>query len=252
MSEEKELEKMAENTGNITDTLVYRGFVDDKYDDDVKYDFDETPVMICPAGEWTGGSTDGKIVKQVIDDVALDRLAETAEEVLVDRDHGSMKTALDRDTRAYGWASGFRAVKNAGDFSGLYGVIKWSDKGKDLIKDRSYRFLSPAFELDSDGRPVKLISIGLTNRPNFKMAPIINSTPDENNVSIAEEIMTKEEIEALVAETVKAAVEKALAKPETEPVEEKTEAVDACAGEKEKTETVAEAPVEEKTEEKTE
>lgn len=198
----KKLNKLAVNTSPIKDKLVYRGFIDDdRYsDDDVEYDFDETLVMICPRGDWKGGTTNGKIVNQKIDDTALDMLVNnTTEEVLVDKDHASMKDVFNRDTQAYGWASDFVAVKDAGDFSGLYGKIKWSEDGKDLIKDRSYRFLSPAFELDEDGRPVKLISIGLTNRPNFKMTPILNSeSGDDKETSIIEDVMTKEEIIELI------------------------------------------------------
>lgn len=223
---EEDLDKMADMTKPIKDQIVYRGFVDDRFsDDEVEYDFDQTLVMICPQGEWTGGTSDGKIVTQKIDETALDTLAAQQEEVLVDRDHESMKSVLERDTRAYGWASDFVAVKNAGDYSGLYGIIKWSDKGKDLIKDRSYRFLSPAFELDKDGRPVKLISIGLTNRPNFKMAPIINAVPDSTDAtttSTTKEIMTKEEIVEIVKQIL-AEQKPAKEKPAEETTEQKQE-----------------------------
>ena len=199
----KKLNKLAVNTSPIKDKLVYRGFIDDdRYsDDDVEYDFDETLVMICPRGDWKGGTTNGKIVNQKIDDTALEMLVNNAtEEVLVDKDHASMKDVFNRDTQAYGRASDFVAVKDAGDFSGLYGKIKWSEEGKDLIKDRSYRFLSPAFELDEDGRPIKLISIGLTNRPNFKMTPILNSESGDvdKETSIIEDVTTKEEIIELI------------------------------------------------------
>ena len=240
---EEDLDKMADMTKPIKDQIVYRGFVDDRFsDDEVEYDFDQTLVMICPQGEWTGGTSDGKIVTQKIDETALDTLAAQQEEVLVDRDHESMKSVLERDTRAYGWASDFVAVKNAGDYSGLYGVIKWSDKGKDLIKDRSYRFLSPAFELDKNGRPVKLVSIGLTNRPNFKMAPIINAIPDDSTdgttTSTTKEIMTKEEIVEIVKQILaeqKPAEEKT-AEETTEQKKEQTQTVDnACGDKKEQT-----------------
>lgn len=226
MNEDLNLEEMADMTTPIADKIVYRGFVDDRFnDDEVEYDFDETLVMICPYGDWTGGTADGKIVTQKIDDIALETLATQQDEVLVDRDHGSMKNVMERDTRAYGWAGNFIAVKNAGDFSGLYGTIKWSEEGKNLIKDRSYRFLSPAFELDKDGRPIKLISIGLTNRPNFKMAPIINSVPDDNNITITEEIMTKEDVIDIVKQLLdeqkaEVAVEAEKAEANEEKVEE--------------------------------
>lgn len=261
------LEEMADMTTPITDKIVYRGFVDDRFsNDEVVYDFDETLVMICPYGEWTGGTADGKIVTQVIDEIALETLATQQDEVLVDKDHGSMKNVMERDTRAYGWAGNFIAVKNAGDFSGLYGTIKWSEEGKSLIKDRSYRFLSPAFELDKDGRPIKIISIGLTNRPNFKMAPIINSVPDNNNnLTIIEEIMTKEDVIEIVkqllteekTETVDSEVEnkdeavEVVEEKKEEKIEETTEAVDSCGDQEKKDEATNEQP-EEKVEEKVE
>ena len=124
-----------------------------------------------------------------------------------------MRGQEDRNTEAYGWISGLKAIVGLGDMDGLYGLIKWTSKGIELAKDRIYRFLSPVFELDADGRAVKLVNVALTNRPALPLPPIINSeAEDEKNISITDskkdtDNMNKDELNALVVEMVKKALD---------------------------------------------
>lgn len=122
-----------------------------------------------------------------------------------------MRGPEDRDTEAYGWISGLRAVTGLGDMSGLYGIIKWTSKGIALARDRIYRFLSPVFELDAQGRATKLINVALTNRPALPLPPIINSEPEDTTTSMTQtqkdtDNMNKEEIAELVKQEVAAAL----------------------------------------------
>ena len=125
-----------------------------------------------------------------------------------------MRGQEDRNTEAYGWISGLKAIVGLGDMDGLYGSIKWTSKGIELAKDRIYRFLSPVFELDAEGRAVKLVNVALTNRPALPLPPIINSeAEDEKNISITDskkdtDNMNKDELNALVVEMVKNALDK--------------------------------------------
>ena len=184
-NETDNLEEMAMNSEPITDTVVYRGFVDETLDSDITYDFGETLVMITPIGEFTGSTVDGKPVKEIVDEESVKTMAQQTEEVLLDRDHASMRTN-DRDSSAAGWISGFKAVVNLGDMSGLYAIVKWTSEGIRLVKDRIYRFLSPVFELDANGRAIRLVNVGLTNRPALKMMPILNNESNDNTISITE------------------------------------------------------------------
>ena len=219
-NETDKLDEMAMNSEPITDTIVYRGFVDETLDSDITYDFGETLVMITPIGEFTGSTVDGKPVKEIVDEESVKTMAQQTEEVLLDRDHASMRTN-DRDSSAAGWISGFKAVVNLGDMSGLYAIVKWTSEGIRLVKDRIYRFLSPVFELDANGRAIRLVNVGLTNRPALKMMPILNNESNDNTISITEtKTMEDTNIENECPDKKKDEVRNEEVDEKTEPVEE--------------------------------
>ena len=210
----KELNKLAKNSEPIKDQIVYRGFVDENADPDIDYDYSaDTLVKISPIGKFAGSSPDGKKRVEIIDDQSVMQMAKQTEEILLDKDHESMRGPEGCNTEAYGWISGLKAIVGLGDMDGLYGYVKWTPKGIELAKDRIYRFLSPVFELDAEGRAVKLVNVALTNRPALPLPPIINSeAEDEKNISITDskkdtDDMNKDEINALVVEMVKKALE---------------------------------------------
>ena len=210
----KELNKLAKNSEPIKDQIVYRGFVDENADPDIDYDYSaDTLVKISPIGKFAGSSPDGKKRVEIIDEQSVMQMAKQTEEILLDKDHESMRGPEGRNTEAYGWISGLKAIVGLGDMDGLYGLIKWTPKGIELAKDRIYRFLSPVFELDAEGRAVKLVNVALTNRPALPLPPIINSeAEDEKSISITDskkdtDNMNKDELNALVVEMVKKALE---------------------------------------------
>ena len=208
----KELASMAMNAEPLKDTLVYRGFIDEALDPDVEYDYGDTLVMLTPLGEFVGSTPDGKTTKEIIDEESVIKMAMQTEEILLDKDHASMRPVEERNTEAMGWISGLKAITNLGSMNGLYGIIKWTGEGKKLAQERVYRFLSPVFQLDENGKAVKLINVALTNRPNLKMPPIINSEAEKEELSITKikkdtDDMNKDELNALVVEMVKKALE---------------------------------------------
>ena len=197
--------------------------------------------MITPLGEFVGSSTDGKPTKEIIDEESIIQMARQTEELLLDRDHASMRSQDERNTKAYGWISGLKAIVGLGDMDGLYGTIKWTPDGIELVKERAYRFLSPVFELDGDGRAIKLVNVALTNRPALPLPPIINSeSEDGNKISITNskkdtDLMNKDEIENMIKDMVKQAIS------ENNKTEEKTEVVNSeCKVDETKKETTNE------------
>ena len=197
--------------------------------------------MITPLGEFVGSSTDGKPTKEIIDEESIIQMARQTEELLLDRDHASMRSQDERNTKAYGWISGLKAIVGLGDMDGLYGTIKWTPDGIELVKERAYRFLSPVFELDGDGRAVKLVNVALTNRPALPLPPIINSeSEDGNKISITNskkdtDLMNKDEIENMIRDMVKQAIS------ENNKTEENTEVVNSeCKVDETKKETTNE------------
>lgn len=120
-------------------------------------------VQLCPYGNWANGS-----INQVCDEEAFENLvSEFESEVLVDFDH---EAETGGSTAAAGWLQALAIDEELG----LVGEIKFTDSGAEAVTARRMRYLSPCWEIDSDGRPSKLISVGLTNKPNIPVACMLN------------------------------------------------------------------------------
>jgi phage I-like protein len=78
------------------------------------------------------------------------------------------------DRKAYGWIMAIEARDD-----GLYLQPKWGAAGQDLLANAHYKWFSPFWGCRNDGlengrailRPVRLVSIGLTNTPNIEGIP---------------------------------------------------------------------------------
>lgn len=134
------------------------------------------------------------ITQQALEELA-ERLNSSNQEVLCDVDHGSCKPGVDKNSEATGWFSKFVVHP----LKGLFGLLKLTAKGRELVSERAYRFLSPVFRLDENGFPVELHSVAMTNVPAFAghIRPILNAEPT-NEVKE----MSKEEIVELVRNTI--------------------------------------------------
>lgn len=101
-------------------------------------------VLICPVGRFVGSNSKGEPVPQNFTQESLEAIAtslnQTGKEILCDADHASAKEGLERNTRAVGWFSKF--VANA---KGLFGLLKLTKWGRELISNREYRSVSPVF-----------------------------------------------------------------------------------------------------------
>ena len=121
---------------------------------------------MAPIGDFNGSDAEGNAVPERITKESLDALAEklnaSDQEILVDVDHSSVRRGLDRDTHAAGWISRFFTT-----VKGLFGKIKLTKRGKELVENREFRFLSPVFQLGEDGTPTELHSVAFTNTPAF-------------------------------------------------------------------------------------
>lgn len=148
----------------------------------------DTWVHLAPLGDFPGTlvTSDGeKSIIQRIDRAALDAIVRNFEpKVLVDLEHRSMFPR--GDTAAAAW---ILALEIRPD--GLWGRLDLSDIGEGAIKNKRYRHLSPAFDVEPVGtgddgidivRPVRLTSAGLTNNHNLKaLQPLTNSAAAESN-----------------------------------------------------------------------
>lgn len=125
-------------------------------------------VRLLPAGRFhpadgrkldvPGWYIDGPLAAQLIDRFNARRDAR-----VIDYEHQTLLTEKNgQPAPAAGW---FRALEwREGD--GLYAVdIEWTAKAAAMIAAREYRYLSPVFSYDRDGRVLEILHAALTNNP---------------------------------------------------------------------------------------
>ena len=134
----------------------------------------EIEVQISPFGNFSNTDDEGEKHVQVCDRAALDAVAAAFDApVLVDFDHASEDG---ESTEAAAWVESLCVH----DELGLMGRFRFTDKGAEAAKYRRYRFVSPVWNTDGEDRPTKLLRVGLTNRPQIPVKPLINSVRKHN------------------------------------------------------------------------
>jgi phage I-like protein len=144
--------------------------------------------MAAKKGEYPvrleSSATPKNVLLQIIDDAACEKMAnrfaqdkatDPTLELLVDQDHFSDNT--EKPSQAFGW---IQNLQNRAD--GLWAQIAWTPDGAAAVKNKTYRFLSPVWNLaDCEQlgnrriRPTRLDKVAVTNEPNIKgMAPLKN------------------------------------------------------------------------------
>jgi phage I-like protein len=128
-------------------------------------------VQLTPAGprlpgldgrEWT--MTDPAAV------IAACRAVRGAVEIPVDFEHAThVKGARGEAAPAVGWVRDLEARDGA-----IWGRVEWNESGREAVASRGYRFVSPGFDFHKlTGAVRRIVSVGLTNLPNFTM-PALN------------------------------------------------------------------------------
>lgn len=213
-----------------------------------------TEIEIAKVGEYNGSDKDGNPIKENLTEESLKAIVEDVNnecrEILVDKQHNSMKQGLERDDSACGWLKAL-SFKNGS----IFGKCFWTKLGRQLIDSRILRFISPVFHLNKEGIPTKLVNVALVNQPALNdINPVINSQPTEiKEESIID--MTKEELKALIEEIMaEKAKEEAIRDAKEDAIEDAiekasgvVEVMDSCGKEddKIKNEAVVEDPKEE-------
>lgn len=161
-------------------------------------DYGELSVQLSPIGEFYGSDVEGNPIPEKLTEKSLSALAEKlnqGDEILADIDHASTRVGNSRDSSAAGWFSKFVVQP----LKGLFATLRLTKRGKELVENREYRYLSPTFILDENGEPIDLHSASFTNIPAFKghIKPILNQ---ESNEILKEEIlnMTREELKEMI------------------------------------------------------
>lgn len=119
-------------------------------------------VRLCPAGRVESRNGEFNMDRKAADALIAD-YERHGTPVPIDVDHGSLDPTAQIDRRgAVGWIESL----HFDDRRGLFAMVRWTDRGRQLIRDGSFTFISPALLLrKSDRRPVSLDSAALVTRP---------------------------------------------------------------------------------------
>lgn len=125
-------------------------------------------IPVIPAGTTVG--VDGRVFVLADPEAVVRAFRDGGRELPVDLEHSThIKGPKGEEAPAVGWITDLAVDQGA-----IIAAISWNASGRSLIADKSYRFYSPAFTHDADGRVIALRSLGLTNEPNFTSLPALN------------------------------------------------------------------------------
>jgi phage I-like protein len=97
-------------------------------------------------------------------------------EIPVDFEHAThVKGARGEPALAVGWVRELDVRDGA-----IWGRVEWNDAGREAVASRGYRFVSPGFDFHKlTGAVRRIVSVGLTNLPNFTMPALNRSGENE-------------------------------------------------------------------------
>ena len=150
-------------------------------------------VQLCPFGNFPGEKSMQVCDRAAFEQLIADWRANGSKEILMDFEHQSEVERIDSDTRAAAWISNL-AID---DERGLVGDVKFTDQGAEAVSNRRLRFLSCTWYTDKAGRPMKMTTVALTNKPNIPVAPILNKEPVPGVKTVEEKKGSEMDIEKL-------------------------------------------------------
>lgn len=123
-------------------------------------------VRMLPAGEFRSADGSGRPLDapawRLDADLAaqlITRANSRADRKVIDFEHQTLKSAQNGQPAP---ASGWMAALEWRD-DGLYASVDWTEEAAAMIAARKYRYISPVFTYDSEGRVLDLLHAGLTN-----------------------------------------------------------------------------------------
>ncbi|NRA85786.1 MAG: hypothetical protein HRU28_00030 [Rhizobiales bacterium] len=127
-----------------------------------------TELMVLPAGRVIG--RDGRYWYNDRPEEIVKNFNDDKVDLPMDYEHGSEWDSYDgAPVRASGWVKSLYIVDGA-----VFAKVEWTPSAKQMIADKEYRYISPAFWHDKNFIIFKLTSIGLVHKPNLVALPALN------------------------------------------------------------------------------
>jgi phage I-like protein len=141
---------------------------------------DGAPAVIQLLAIGSNPSRNGKPPVVRVDDRAhADRIAAAtaahhrSNQIVVDYDHQSVfgaRAGVGGTAPAAGWMSRVFATDE-----GVFADVEWTAAAASALGAREYRYLSPVFQHDAQGRVIRIINAALTNTPSLDLAAVASA-----------------------------------------------------------------------------
>lgn len=110
-----------------------------------------------------------------------------AQPVVIDIDHASEEARPGTIVPAVGWVDRLEVRDGA-----IWGQVRWSDLGRELMAQQAYRFVSPALVVNRVSRVVaRLTSVGLVHKPNLALQALNSEENEQMDTAILEALGLK-------------------------------------------------------------
>ncbi|KTT63653.1 hypothetical protein NS383_18980 [Pseudomonas oryzihabitans] len=133
-------------------------------------------IELIPAGPAVTGR-DGRfwLFDELSQGLVIDAFTARDIDLAVDWEHASeIKAPLGEEAPAAGWVDQLEIRDGA-----LWGHVQWTPRGDVQVAAREYRFLSPVFDYDPTSLRIgRLVSLGLTNKPNLFLTALNRETQE--------------------------------------------------------------------------
>ena len=148
-------------------------------------------IQVIPYGSHTTPKGDF-VHDQISQDLVINDFMQRRKDTVIDYEHQTLKGI---EAPAAGWIKSAKIVNKGQD--GTWVEVEWTEKAKQYIANKEYRYVSPVFLVrKADRRVVKLLHVALTNDPNIDgMVPLINKAEFREEHY---EIQTHKEDEAML------------------------------------------------------
>lgn len=131
-------------------------------------------LLLVPAGRFQG--RDGRAWTNDNPQAVIDATVAQNQEIPFDVEHSThIKAPKGEEAAAIGWIDPSTLVIIDG---AIYGDVEWNTRGGVLLRGKQYKYYSPSFTFDRNGRVVAIASSGLTNKPNLTQITALNRTEE--------------------------------------------------------------------------
>ena len=137
-------------------------------------------VELIPAGQFNAVDGRGPFVNDEPDAVVNASVARMPQVGLViDFDHSTDLAAPEgRPAPAAGWLKEFKVERGA-----IFARVEWTRDAAAAVKEKHYRYVSPVFEHDKEGKVERILRAALTNNPALINLPAIASAQRQQSMA---------------------------------------------------------------------